>query len=133
MTAVIWLSGTVASVVATWVIRFGNAGAAQLSHVVPGTTAANRTIAAGSALQRPLWSLAAQAVQKQPVATAPRLYKDSLNAMIDEQTVRVAGLSNRVPAPCRGWPASRSGQAPAWLLVSDRSVRRDSSVKREFA
>jgi hypothetical protein len=69
----------------------------QLSHVVPGSAAANRTIAAGSALQRPLWSLAAQAVQKQPVATAPRLYEDSLNAMIDEQTVRVAGLSNRVP------------------------------------
>jgi hypothetical protein len=69
----------------------------QLSHVVPGSAAANQTIAEGSALQRPLWSLAAQAVQKQPVATAPRLYEDSLNAMIDEQTVRVAGLTNRVP------------------------------------
>jgi hypothetical protein len=68
-----------------------------LSHVVPGSTAANQTVAAGSALQRPLWSLAAEAVQKQPVATAPRLYEESLNAMIDEQTVRVAGLSNRVP------------------------------------
>jgi hypothetical protein len=68
-----------------------------LSHVVPGSAAASQTAAAGSALQRPLWSLAAQAVQKQPVATAPRLYEDSLNAMIDEQTVRVAGLSNRVP------------------------------------
>ena len=69
----------------------------RLSHVVPGTAAASQVIAAGSALQRPLWSLAAQAVRKQPVATAPRLYEDSLNAMIDEQTVRVAGLSNRVP------------------------------------
>jgi hypothetical protein len=68
-----------------------------LSRVVPGSAAASQTAAAGSALQRPLWSLAAQAVQKQPVATAPRLYEDSLNAMIDEQTVRVAGLSNRVP------------------------------------
>jgi hypothetical protein len=69
----------------------------RLSHVVPGSTAASRTVARGSALQRQLWSLAAQAVQQQPVATAPRLYEDSLNAMIDEQTVRVAGLSNRVP------------------------------------
>jgi hypothetical protein len=69
----------------------------RLSHVVPGSAAANKTVAAGSALQRPLWSLAAQAVEKQPVATAPRLYEDSLNAMIDEQTVRVAALSNRVP------------------------------------
>jgi hypothetical protein len=61
-----------------------------LSHAVPGS-------AEGSALQRQLWSLAAQAVQQQPVATAPRLYEESLNDMIDEQTVRVAGLSNRVP------------------------------------
>lgn len=69
----------------------------RLSHVVPGSTAASRTVAQGSVLQRQLWSLAAQAVQQQPVATAPRLYEDSLNAMIDEQTVRVAGLSNRIP------------------------------------
>ena len=68
-----------------------------LSHVVPGSPAAVQTVNAASALQRPLWRLAAQAVQKQPVATAPRLYEDSLNAMIDEQTVRVAALSNRVP------------------------------------
>jgi hypothetical protein len=59
--------------------------------------AATQTAAQGSALQRRLWGLAAQAVRQQPVATAPRLYEDSLNAMIDEQTVRVAGLSNRVP------------------------------------
>jgi hypothetical protein len=69
----------------------------QLTHVVPGTDAADRTIAEGSALQRPLWALAARAVQAEPSATAPRLYEDSLNAMIDQQTVRVAGLSNRVP------------------------------------
>jgi hypothetical protein len=68
-----------------------------LSHAVPGSAAANQTVAEGSALQRQLWSLAAQAVQQQPVATAPRLYEQSLNDMIDEQTVRVAGLSNRVP------------------------------------
>ena len=29
--------------------------------------------------------------------TAPRLYEESLNEMIDQQTVRVAGLNNRVP------------------------------------
>jgi hypothetical protein len=65
--------------------------------VVPGSPASVQTVNAASALQRPLWSLAAQAVRQQPVATAPRLYEDSLNAMIDEQTVRVAALSNRVP------------------------------------
>ena len=36
-------------------------------------------------------------MQQEPQATAPRLYEDSLNDMIDQQTVRVAGLSNRVP------------------------------------
>ena len=69
----------------------------RLSHVVPGSPQADATVAEGAALQRQLWALAGQAVQQQPVATAPRLYEESLNAMIDEQTVRVAGLSNRVP------------------------------------
>ena len=32
-----------------------------------------------------------------PRDSAPRLYIDSLNAMIDQQTVRLAGLNNRVP------------------------------------
>jgi hypothetical protein len=36
-------------------------------------------------------------VQKDPTGTAPRLYEESLNEMIDQQTVRVAGLANRVP------------------------------------
>ena len=31
------------------------------------------------------------------MASAPRLYVDSLNEMIDQQSVRVAGLGNRVP------------------------------------
>ena len=69
----------------------------RLSDVVPGSAAARRAIAEASALQRPLWRLAAQAVQEQPSATAPRLYEESLNNMIDEQTVRVAGLANRIP------------------------------------
>ncbi len=63
----------------------------------PGSEAADQTIARGSALQDQLWGLAGQAVTKQTTATAPRLYEDSLNSMIDEQTVRVAGLNNRVP------------------------------------
>lgn len=69
----------------------------RLTNEVPGSASAVRTSAEASALQRPLWSLAAQAVQKEPVATAPRLYEESLNDMIDQQSVRVAGLGNRVP------------------------------------
>jgi hypothetical protein len=33
----------------------------------------------------------------------------------------------------RGMARARSGQAPAWPLASDRSVRRGSRVKRDFA
>jgi len=33
----------------------------------------------------------------------------------------------------QGMARVRSGQAPAWPLVSDRSVRRGSGVKRDFA
>jgi hypothetical protein len=51
----------------------------------------------GTALQRQLWGLAGQAVGADPRDTAPRLYLKSLNEMIDQQTVRVAGLNNRVP------------------------------------
>jgi hypothetical protein len=70
----------------------------QLSELPPGSAAAKKTIAAASALQRPLWKLAAQAVREQPTATAPKLYEESLNEMIDQQTVRVGGLGNRVPS-----------------------------------
>ncbi len=63
----------------------------------PGSAGEDRTIADGADLQRQLWALAAQAVREQPTATAPRLYEESLNDMIDEQTVRTAGLGNRVP------------------------------------
>jgi len=69
----------------------------RFTHVVPGSAEAARTSADASALQRPLWALAARAVQDQPMASAPRLYVDSLNEMIDQQTVRAAGLGNRVP------------------------------------
>jgi hypothetical protein len=69
----------------------------RLTEDVPGSAAANQTVASGSGLQRQLWSLAARAVTRQPTATAPRLYEESLNDMIDEQTIRVAGMANRVP------------------------------------
>jgi hypothetical protein len=69
----------------------------RLTNTVPDTDAADQIVAEGSDLQRQLWALAAQALQVEPVATAPRLYEESLNEMIDQQTVRVAGLGNRVP------------------------------------
>ncbi len=48
-------------------------------------------------MQRRLWRLAGESLNAHPRDSAPRLYVDSLNDMIDQQTVRLAGLNNRVP------------------------------------
>ena len=69
----------------------------RLSHAVPATQRFRRTVAEESALQRPLWRLAGQALDRSPRASAPRLYVDSLNEVINLQTIRVAALNNRVP------------------------------------
>jgi hypothetical protein len=68
-----------------------------LSKTVPGSDDAKRAIATESQIQRRLWALAGQALGRQSIQSAPRLYVDSLNAMIDMQTTRVAALNNRVP------------------------------------
>jgi hypothetical protein len=71
----------------------------RLSQSVPASTKASQTIADGQKLQRQLWGLAGQALAEAPIASAPRLYVETLNAMIDQQTVRIAALNNRVPGP----------------------------------
>ena len=71
----------------------------RLSRSVPSSTRARRAIADGQILQRQLWGLAGQALAGAPLASAPRLYVETLNEMIDMQTVRVAALNNRVPGP----------------------------------
>jgi hypothetical protein len=76
--------------------------AIRLSHEVPSSDAMRRTTAEQSELQRRLWRLARQSVDEAPTATAPRLYIETLNEMIDQQTVRVAGLNNRVPGAVLG-------------------------------
>ena len=56
-----------------------------------------RTTAAEGVLQRRLWRLAGEAIAAAPVASAPRLYVDSLNTTIDDQTRPSLALNNRVP------------------------------------
>jgi hypothetical protein len=68
-----------------------------LSRAVPGSTAQVSAVAAGSAIQNQLWTLAGASVAAAPVATAPRLYIETLNEMIDQQTRRVAALNDRIP------------------------------------
>jgi hypothetical protein len=74
----------------------------RMAHEVPGSDAMKRTITAQSALQRRLWRLAGQADAAAPTANATRLYVDTLNEMIDQETVRVAALNNRVPGAVLG-------------------------------
>ena len=76
--------------------------AIRLSHDVPDTSDMRRTAAEEGAVQRRLWALAGEALVEAPVASGPRLYVDSLNSMIDMQTVRISGLNNRVPGAVLG-------------------------------
>ena len=71
--------------------------ALRLSSEVPGSPAMLRTVAAENTIQRQLWGLAGQALDAAPVANAPRLYVESLNDVIDQRTVRIGTLGNRVP------------------------------------
>jgi hypothetical protein len=66
-------------------------------HEVPGSAALRATAARQGQVQQMLWRLAGEAMNTRPRDSAPRLYVDSLNAMIDQQTVRLSGLNNRVP------------------------------------
>ena len=71
---------------------------ARLSDAVPGTGGSTRAVADGDVLQRELWALASASMHRAPDASAPRLYTEALNTMIDQQTVRDSVLLNRVPS-----------------------------------
>ncbi|HSC51247.1 MAG TPA: hypothetical protein VLD16_13365 [Gaiellaceae bacterium] len=78
-------------------LRSYNELAIRVTHEVPGSAALKATAARQGRLQQRLWRLAGQALNARPQDSAPRLYVDSLNAMIDQQEVRLSGLNNRVP------------------------------------
>jgi hypothetical protein len=78
-------------------LRRYNDLAIRLTYEVPGTSSLHATAARQGRLQQTLWRLGGQAMNARPRDSAPRLYIDSLNAMIDQQTTRLAGLNNRVP------------------------------------
>jgi hypothetical protein len=71
--------------------------AVRISDAVPGSSQADNPRADQEQIERRLWRLAGTALDGSPVASAPRLYVESLNDMIDGETARVAALSNRVP------------------------------------
>ena len=71
--------------------------AVDLSDHVPGSAGARAAVAREARIQRRLWRLAGEALASAPAASAPRLYVETLNEMFDNETTRVAALSNRVP------------------------------------
>ena len=68
-----------------------------LSHTIPGSSQEAATAAAEDTIQRQLWRLGAHELTTNPVASAPRLYIETLNEMIDAQSSRIATRNNRVP------------------------------------
>jgi hypothetical protein len=79
------------------ILRTYAENAVNLTDYIPGSSQELATIDREEALQRRLWALNGQALALEPVDTAPRLYEETLNEMIDAQATRVAGLNNRVP------------------------------------
>ena len=78
-------------------LRSYNDLAIRVTYEIPGSAAIRATSAQQGQLQRALWRLAGESLNARPRDSAPRLYVDSLNDMIDQQTVRLSGLNNRVP------------------------------------
>jgi hypothetical protein len=73
------------------------ASAIRLSEYQPGSTTEDVVVRREDLLQRRLWALAGVALDAEPTASAPRLYVETLNEMIDAQTTRIAALNNHVP------------------------------------
>jgi hypothetical protein len=78
-------------------LRRYNDLAIRLTHEIPGAASFRATTVEQGRLQQMLWRLGGEAINARPRDSAPRLYLDSLNAMIDQQGVRLAGLNNHPP------------------------------------
>ena len=100
--------------------------ALRFSDAVPGSDEADAARAQEARIQRRLWSLAGDALDTAPTASAPRLYVETLNEMIDAETVRVASLSNRVPTAVLALEVLGSalalGLLAAYLVLVGRGV-----------
>jgi hypothetical protein len=59
-------------------------------------------VARENLLIRQLWHLAGEDMASDPKGNASRLYVETLNEMINLQTVRIAALNNRIPGAVLG-------------------------------
>ena len=98
----------------------------RLARAVPSSSAADSALADGERLQRELWGLAGRSLAAAPTASAPRLYVETLNHMIDQQTVRKAALNNRVPSAVLWFELASAvialGLLATYLTLLGRSV-----------
>ena len=78
-------------------LRTYNDLAIEITYEIPGSAEIQATTVEQGEVQRALWRLAGKALDARPRDSAPRLYVESLNEMIDQQTIRLSGLNNRVP------------------------------------
>ena len=93
-------------------LRRYNDEAIRIAHEIPGGAGMRRTVAQEGVLQRQLWELAGTAMNEGPVASAPRLYMETLNDMIDHADR--ARLGAQQPGAVRGAdPRGRSASALA--------------------
>ena len=72
-------------------------GAVRVADTIPGSDEEAATADREEQLHRKLWALGGQALDSEPVESAPRLYIETLNEMIDAQSARIAALNNQVP------------------------------------
>jgi len=71
--------------------------AIDMSESIPDTGEFDALATEMDEMHRDLWSLAGSAMAAAPQDNAPRLYVETLNALIDRHTDRVTSLRNRVP------------------------------------
>jgi Flp pilus assembly protein TadB len=100
--------------------------AIRVSDEVPGSAEARDARAQEERIERRLWSLAGEALDTAPTASAPRLYVETLNEMIDGESARIAGLGNRVPTAVLALEvvgaALAIGLLAAYLAIVGRGV-----------
>ena len=118
-------------------LRAYNDLAIRLTYELPGSVAIRATAAEQGEVQRALWRFAGESLDARPRDSAPRLYLDSLNEIIDQQMVRLSGLNNRVPDPVlwlellgphSRWAFSRSTSRFSARAFSRSSAQRSSSA-----
>ncbi|MGZ4619815.1 MAG: hypothetical protein ACXV3F_14155 [Frankiaceae bacterium] len=129
--------GAKPAAVCRWIFTLLGAGPGDtLDDLFPGSGAVSRAWAAYTG-QEPSSPAAVYASCKARADASPPAASDGSYPSSEASGERVCpacpGVRPVTARTVQGMARVRSGQAPAWPLVSDRSARRGSGVKRDFA